>query len=352
MTTCGMGRNATRLRNGLLMAVSALVLNGCVSASGDMQSEDNAALAETTSGQQEQAQGDAGADGYRDPMVNAGRGDGPSAQSGAGSAPSEPPNLADAIMQPAQVNASQTSIFASAAPAAASEDAEGAPGAGPEPSGRAITNLYQANPGASPAGGGETTGSIPATPGSLVTPGAVPASDEEASVVPDHVPVPTSVRSALVAEGEGNDAQRALAATAAGGTLATETAAASGIGDGDKPAGDPETRLTLAALFAAKRKTAGSDQAEKPAPVRKTRVLNRETAGGYQTASLAHPALPGVAIVPTPAPGDHTELEEDAPDDADDNGGVTEVASLAGLARLSPNGVDTLLTITDSTGIL
>lgn len=339
MTTCGIGRNAMRLRNGLLMAVSALVLNGCVSASGDMQSEDNAALAETTSGQQEQAQGDAGADGYRDPMVNAGRGDGPSAQSGTANDPSEPPNLADAIMQPAQVNASQTSIFASAAPAVASEDTTA--GAAPEPAGRAITNLYQANPGASPAGGGETTGSIPATPGSLVTPGAVPASDEEASVVPDHVPVPTSVRSALVAEGEGNDAQRALAATAAGGTTAateteTETAAASGTGDRDEPAGSPETRLTLAALFAAKRKTANADQAEKPAPARQARLLTRETAAARQMASLAPSALPGVTS--TVAPGDHSELEEDGPDN-DDNGGVTEVASLAGLARLSPNGL-------------
>ena len=205
MTTCGMGRHATRLRNGLLMAVSALVLNGCVSASGDLQSEDDAALSQATPGQQEQAQAgeDGAVDGYRDPMVNAGRGsaggEGPSARSGTGSGPSEPSNFADAVMQPAQVNANQTSIFASAAPAASSGDTPA--GDDPDPSGRAITNLYQANPGALPASGA-TTGSIPAASGSPAAPGTPPAFDEEASIVPDHVPVPTSVRSALVAGDE------------------------------------------------------------------------------------------------------------------------------------------------------
>ncbi|MCV3739059.1 D-Ala-D-Ala carboxypeptidase family metallohydrolase [Rhizobium sp. TRM96647] len=332
-----MGRHATRLRNGLLMAVSALVLNGCVSASGDMQSEDDAALSQATSSQQEQAQAgeDGAADGYRDPLVNAGRGsaggEGPSARSATGSDPSEPSNFADAVMQPAQVNANQTSIFASAAPAASSDTPAGAD---PDPSGRAITNLYQANLGALPASGA-TTGSIPAASGSPAAPGTPPAFDEEASVVPDHVPVPTSVRSALVAESEGNDAQRALATTVSDGAPATETAAAAGTADDDKPADGSEPRLTLAALFATKRKTPNADPAGKPAPARQARLLTRETAAARQTAALVPTALPGV--LSTAAPVDHSELEEDGPDE-DDNG-VTEIASLAGLARLSPNGL-------------
>ncbi|MCD2184519.1 YcbK family protein [Rhizobium sp. GN54] len=315
------------------MAVSALVLNGCVSASGDLQSEDDAALSQATPGQQEQAQAgeDGAVDGYRDPMVNAGRGsvagEGPSARSATGSDPSEPSSFADAVMQPAQVNANQTSIFASAAPAVSSGDTPA--GADPDPSGRAITNLYQANPGAIPAGGA-TTGSIPGSP---AAPGTPPAFDEEASVVPDHVPVPTSVRSALVAEGEGNDAQRALAATVTDDIPATETAA--GTADDGKPADGSEPRLTLAALFAAKRKTPNADPTGKPAPARQARLLTRETAAARQTAALVPTALPGV--LSTAAPVDHSELEEDGPDE-DDNG-VTEIASLAGLARLSPNGL-------------
>lgn len=337
MTTDGIGKIALRLRSGLLIAVSSLALSACVSATGDVQPDDGGAAAETTAGQATPAEAGGGNETsrYRDPMVNAGSNDaGPSARSEPGGAPTEPANFAETIMQPAQVNASQTSIFASAA-------APGGPGPAPdsptEPAGRVITNLYQTDPGTMPAAAGSTTGAIP---GALRGPAPMPASDEEAALVPDRVPVPTSIRTALVAEGEGNDAGRALAATMADGAPVAETddAGVALPGPQGDPTGNPETRLTLAALFAAKRKPAGNAGAEKPSTVRKTRLLNRETAVAYQAASMEASALPGVATAQTAAPGDHSESDE-SPEDADDNGGVTEVASLAGLARLSPNGL-------------
>lgn len=144
------------LRHGLLIAVSALVLAGCMSATGDMRSEDNVVPVEAAASPapEQQDDGEAGA-GYRDPMVSA-RGN----PTGSGAAqpadpPAQPGNLADVIMQPAQVNAHQTSIYASGttAPAEADNRPDGAP---------AIGNLYSVNPGAIPVdGNAETTGSIP-----------------------------------------------------------------------------------------------------------------------------------------------------------------------------------------------
>ncbi len=336
MTTDGIGKIANRMRSGLLVAVSSLALSACVSATGDVQPDDGGVAAEAAASQVETPEAGGGGQTarYRDPMVSAGGNDaGQSGPPEAGGAPSEPASFAETIMQPAQVNASQTSIFASAA-APGEQGPVADPGA--EPTGRSITNLYQSDSATMPAD--DTTGAIPAASG--VSPAPMPAPDEEAALVPDRVPVPTSVRTALVAEGEGNDAARALAAGPADGAPAAETEdmAVADPGPQENPAGSPETRLTLAALFAAKRKPTGNTDAEKPSTVRKTRLLNRETAVAYQAASLDPSALPDVAAAQTAAPGDHSEAEE-SPDDADDNGGVTEVASLAGLARLSPNGL-------------
>jgi uncharacterized protein YcbK (DUF882 family) len=312
-----MGDKRNVMQSGLLIAVSALALSGCVSATGDMRSDDDgsapdaAVLQTARPGGDEQTVSD-----YRDPMVTAGRSDGEGTPAGTQKTAGDgdtPANLGDVIMQPAQVKANQTSIYASAA-AQPSGAIAGTPSASPT-----IGNLYGTNPTTS-AGEDTPTGSVPPS-----------LSDEEASLVPDRVPLPTSVRSALAAEPGQSAAAQAIAQ------------AQPGVAPGAIPQGQPADNdtgkpLTLAALFASKRKSPAAVENDKTTS-QKPRMLSRETAGSYQTASLGQPSLPGVATAVTAAPNDHSEVEEDGPDDAGADNGVTEVASLAGLARLSPNGL-------------
>lgn len=312
--------------NGLLVVVSVLALSGCVSAAGDMRSEDNVVPieAEAPPAPEQQDDGKSVA-GYRDPMVSA-RGN----PTGSGSAepagaPAQPGNLADVIMQPAQVNAHQTSIYASGT--AALTDAGSRPDAVP-----AISNLYSVSPAAIPVdGNAETTGSIPAKGR---------RTDEEASLIPDRVPLPKSGRTALAADPAASEAAIALAATAAGTgqTPPPEetdgTADANGGGAGTP--NDLNETLTFAGLFAAKRKTNRQSESNSSTAAPRPRVLNRSSAAAYQSASLGG-AMPGAATDSLFAPPDHSEAEEEMPEGA--GNGVTEVASLAGLARLSPNGL-------------
>lgn len=309
--------------NGLLIAVSALALSSCMSATGDMRSDDNAVPVETAAPGSEQQADDEAVAGYRDPMVSAKTNAAPPQNT---NATAQPANLADAIMQPAQVNAHQASIYASGA-AASTSDAARPDGV----SSPAITNLYGASTGAIPADdNAETTGSIPAKV----------QSDEDASLIPDRVPLPQSGRLALVEDPPASAAERALAATAPGPNQMPSPAELAGTADKNSDTtGTPnnlDKTLTLAALFAAKRKTNRQPESNSADAVQKTRVLNRNSAAAYETASLGA-AIPGVATESLFAPPDHSEAEEEAPD-ANDNG-VTEVASLAGLARLSPNGL-------------
>lgn len=321
------GLETKTLRHGLLIAVSALVLTGCMSATGDMRAEDNAVPVDAAAASAASEQQDAGeaVDGYRDPLVSArGNPTGNGATQSA-DAPAQPANLADVIMQPAQVNAQQTSIYASGT--AASVEADNRPDGGP-----AIGNLYSVNPGRIPAdGNAETTGSVPAKGRQT---------DEEASLIPDRVPLPKSGRMALAAEPAASEAAIALAATASGTGQLPPPEAMDGTGETNgNAAGTPNDlnkTLTLAALFGAKRKTNRQSENNSANPAQKSRVLNRNSAAAYQTASLGG-AIPGAATDSLFAPPDHSEAEEETSDGADN--GVTEVASLAGLARLSPNGL-------------
>ncbi|MBD9372250.1 DUF882 domain-containing protein [Rhizobium sp. ARZ01] len=306
-TTRKSGEKPKALRNGFLIAFSALTLSGCMSATGDMRSEDNAVPVEAAATpEQSQQTDDEDVAGYRDPMVSAGgkAGSIPTQAAETGTTP-QSANLAEVIMQPAQVNAYQASIYSSGAAAAPEGAVPGNGAAAP-----AITNLYSVGNEAMPAEGkAETTGSIPS---------GGRASDEEASLVPDRVPLPKSARMALVAEPTDSAAESAF--STAGGTT------------GQSPNNDLDKTLTLAALFAAKRKTPNRIE-NNPSNGDQKRVLNRNTAGAYQAASLGS-AIPGAATESLYAPPDHSEAEEEQPDN-----GVTEVASLAGLARLSPNGL-------------
>lgn len=321
------GQQTKAIRRGLLIAVSALVLTGCMSATGDMRSEDNAVPVEAAAAAPQPEQQDDGeaAVGYRDPMVSAR--DNPTGKGAAEPAglPAQPGNFADVIMQPAQVNAHQTSIYASGTTAPA--EADNRPDGGP-----AIGNLYGVSPGTFPADdNAETTGSIPAKGR---------RTDEEASLIPDRVPLPKSGRMALAAEPAASEAAIALAATAPGASQMPSPDEADGSGGTNGGAAgtpnDPNKTLTLAALFAAKRKTNRQSESNSANPAPKPRVLNRRSAAAYQTASLGG-AIPGAATESLFAPPDHSEAEEEMSDGA--GTGVTEVASLAGLARLSPNGL-------------
>lgn len=321
MQECGLlvsrksGGDAFRLRSGLLIAV--LALSGCVSATADMSVQDSVPSVETAAEgpeQIEQPEHVAAVSGYRDPMVTvAGAGAGRTG-SAAPAMPAPPANLADAIMQPAQLNAHAASIYAPASSSGA------APAAAPQNA--AFSNLYRVDAAGMPLeDGAETTGSIPPT-------GArrpVPGSDNEASLVPSRVPLPTSARTAMFAEADAEAAPQAF------------NAAISGMPGGGAPqrapAGDLDKTLTLAALFAAKRK---ADPAQGAVPKNAAKpILNRHTAAAAQLASLGTTVMPEAEF----APQDHSEAEEDAPHDQAAGNGVTEVASLAGLARLSPNGL-------------
>ena len=217
-------------------------------------------------------------------------------------------------MQPAQVNAHRTSIYATAPSPNATPD-EGSDGAASQNPG--ITNLYHMPQDDGP----ETTGSIPRNDAHR----PAPASDREASLVPERVPLPTSARTAMFAEPDANSARPALAIVAD----VQDTDA-----PGEAPAGDLDKGFSLAALFAAKRK-ANPGPGTPPPGASKPRILNRHTAAAHQVASLGTTTLPESGF----APLDHSEAEEDSPHDQAADNGVTEVASLAGLARLSPNGL-------------
>lgn len=303
-----------------MIAVSAIALSGCVSATADMKADDvggSPQIETAQSAQESTVDGDV-PEGYRDPMVTAvNGGNGASAAPHAESAsPSPTPDLASAIMQPAQVNANSMSIYASPGAAAASPPGES--GAAANPGG--ITNLYQTNP---------ADAAIPDTTGSIPTGGQ---SDEEASLVPDRVPLPKSGRLALAPESSGTAAEEALAARMADAPVEQQSGQS-----GSAPTNDLGKTLTLAALFAAKRNTSNQNEGRNTsASPRKQPILNRETAAAYQSASLGTPPLPGIAA--TVSPNDHSEYEEETPE-GEDNNGVTEVASLAGLARLSPSGL-------------
>ncbi len=322
------------LRYGLLLAVSVATLSGCVSAvSTDMRAENKAAQ------ENEETVAEGSADDTTTPVVTADAAQrtaqDPSVTADAGTAAGDQAvgedagrDMAGLVMQQTTLNAGQSSIYANSGQAS---NADATQTSGTNAS---VKSLY--------AGSGVTqtadqSGRLPVEDMPAVeSTGQQPLEtlgDEQAEVVlPENVPIPKTARTALVAEGAtGNAADLALATTGEDNVTLPETTTQAGLAE-TQTKGKPRKMVTLASLFANKREAKeqfdGDRFAEQP-----RRVINRDSANATQKASLG--TLPGVSTANAMFSTEHSESEE-VEDDAPQ---FKEVASLAGLARLAPNGL-------------
>lgn len=305
------------LRYGLLLAVSLATLSGCVSAvSTDLRADGNAAQ------EKEEAVAEGGADETTTPVIAGQDGaqepyataEAAGAANGQGAGEAAGRDMAGLVMQPATLDAGRASIYSNGGQAPT-----GAAYATQTTGANASSASLYANPGAAQAG------RLPVEDmpqlDSAGQQAAAMAGDGQNAALPENIPIPKSARTALVAEAAaGNAADRALAVPAT-----DETAGA--------PAqGGQEKRVTVASLFADKREAAeefdGDRFAQQP-----RRVLNRDSASATRKASLG--AMPGVSTGNALFSTNHSEAEE-VEDDAPQ---FKEVASIAGLARLAPNGL-------------
>ncbi|GMB82673.1 YcbK family protein [Shinella zoogloeoides] len=289
------------LRYGLLLAVSVATLSGCVSAvSTDLR-------ADSTAAPDKQETAAASGEETTTPVIAAeGVAQGSQAtaavdqqgQSEAGR------DMAGAVMQPANLNAGKASIYSNG-------------GQAPVGTAYAAQATNTSNGGlfasAGAAQGAGKTGRLPVEdmPQLNTAGGEEVAMLGDSDAMPENIPIPTSARAALVEEpARANAAEKALATP---------------------PDNTQNKRVTVASLFADK--ATANDGGDGLAMQQQRRVLNRDSAGATRKASLG--VLPGVATANSMFSTDHSEsdeVEDDAPR-------FKEVASIAGLARLAPNGL-------------
>jgi uncharacterized protein YcbK (DUF882 family) len=315
------------LRYGLLLAVSVATLSGCVSAvSSDMRADSKSAQESEETVAEGSAEdsatvtaADASGTTMREPnaMAAADSATTTGDQQTAGQAGSD---MAGLITQPTTLNAGTTSIYSSGGQATQTSGGNAS-----------FNNLYSGAAQGTDQSGRLPVEDMPQVDSSSGQPVAT-LGDQQAVVLPENIPIPKTARTALVAEAAtGNAADMALTADEGADAVMRETAA-------DASANRPETgkqprkTMTLASLFANKREANeqfdGQRFAEQP-----RRVLNRDSANATQKASLG--TLPGVSTANALFSTDHSEAEE-VEDGAPQ---FKEVASLAGLARLAPNGL-------------
>lgn len=295
------------LRYGLLLAVSVATLSGCVSAvSSDMR-------ADMTPAQEQETVAEGGAAETTTPVVA-----GASAQASdvaANATASQQQaggeaarDMAGAVMQPATLNAGQASIYSNGGQVTPAGSAYAGQTTGTN---AAVNSLY-----AGAAQGADQTGRLPVEdmpPVGATGQQVATFEDGQAVVLPANIPIPKTARTALVEEpAAGNAADRALATPATADALPKDS------------------------LFADQSGQAEQFDGQRFSGTAARRTLNRDSAGAVQTASLG--TLPGVkganALFSTDT-NDHSESEE-VEDGAPQ---FKEVASLAGLARLAPNGL-------------
>ena len=322
------------LRYGLLLAVSVAALSGCVSAvSSDMRADSQ------VSQETEEAVAEGSADDSTAPLETAEAADG-----AVGETPATAHNtagrqaegqtgsdMAELVMQPATLDAGKASIYSNGQ-AVQAVRADTAQTGGTN---AAVNSIYAGSGAAQTAEGAGRlpVEDMPPVDSSARQPVAT-LGDEQALTLPENIPIPKTARAALMAEAAtGNATDLALAAPADAGavTALPETTTQAAAADA-RTKNQPRKTLTLASLFAnkrgAKEQFDGERFAEKP-----RRVINRDSANANKTASLG--ALPGVSTANALFSTEHSEAEE-VEDDAPQ---FKEVASLAGLARLAPNGL-------------
>lgn len=327
------------LRYGLLLAVSVATLSGCVSAvSNDMRADMKPAQ------ESDETVADTGTDETTTPVTTA------SAASGTAQGTTATANAGDAaingqqaevtgdragiVMQSTTLNAGRSSIYSNGTQAVATSNAYSTTGG----TNAAVNSLY--------------TGGVQAVDQSDGQSGRLPVEDmppvdssaqqhkfetlggEQSTILPENVPIPKTARMALVNEaGSGNAADMALASEVQGDDAVAlpKTATQASLSQTQTKTQSRKT-LTLASLFSGKRDAKAQFDGERFSE-QPRRVLNRDTAGSTQKASLG--TLPGVSTASAMFSTHHSEadeVEDDAPQ-------FKEVASLAGLARLAPNGL-------------
>ena len=314
------------LRYGLLLAVSVATLSGCVSAvSTDMRADNKAAQ------ESEEAVAESGADETTTPVVAADAAGGAAQDayataSAAGETGQQTGEAGSLVMQSASLNAGKASIYSNGGQVTPTGNTYTTQTAGADAS---TANLYAST---GTAQGADQTGRLPVedmptTDSSMHQ--VATLGDGETVVLPENIPIPKTARTALVAEAAtGNAADMALAAD--DGAVAVLPDSTSGMAETETKAGQRKS-VTIASLFANKREAKeqfdGDRFVEQP-----RRVLNRDSANDTQKASLG---LPGVSTANAMFSTDHSEAEEVGEDVPQ----FKEVASLAGLARLAPNGL-------------
>ena len=309
------------LRYGLLLAVSVATLSGCVSAvSNDMRADMKPA-------QEEETVAEGSTEETTTPVVAATAADGSYATADAAGTTAQPAegeaarDMAGAIMQPTTLNAGQASIYSNGGQVTPTGTAYAASGAN-----ASVNSLY-----VGAAGNADETGRLPVEdmpPVGATAQQVATFEDGQTVVLPSNIPIPKTARTALVEEtANGNAASLALATP--------DVSADAALAEAGAQNGKRKT-VTLGSIFAEKRDAQGQFDGERFAE-KPRRVLNRDTANTTQMASLG--TLPGVksanALLSTDTNEHHSEAEE-VEDDAPQ---FKEVASLAGLARLAPNGL-------------
>jgi uncharacterized protein YcbK (DUF882 family) len=328
----------------LALSVSAMMLSGCVTAAKETAEAASAAdevvpelasanAAQAASGSDEDQQVSAvGANGQQQPGTEA-NAMMPAPNNG------QPSSL---TMQSTGLNATSSSIFAVQTPnvvPAQPQNAATVGGNAPLPVGQAT--------GVNPAtnslfnGGQPAANQIPLPlEGANNTDGSTAIAQQMASAevgvdgtpLPVAVPIPSSGDSM-----RGSGAQQpATTQTVSAEGLSSATAVIPESGnsqnDEDKPE-EAEKTLTLAGLFAAKRKNRSQFDKDRfaKAPAKKTLVASNLKQ--QQIAALGFTALPGVRTTSMFATVDDSQPGHD------DNSAEVEMASLSGLARLAPNGL-------------
>jgi len=326
----------------LALAVSAMVLSGCVSAAKETASAVEQTVPEIAAADAEQTAPDT----YQDQQVatvGANTQQQAAAPVGANAmVPAIPDGQpASLTMQSTGVKATSSSIFAVKTPnAVPAQDADAGSGNAPLPVGQqtgvnpTTNSLFNSgHPAANPA-------ALPLE-GASNTEGAVPATQQVASAelgadgtaLPVAVPIPSSGNAM---RDEGGVPQPAATQSASADPTALAVAAVPESGnpgdDGDEQDATQKP-LTFAALFAAKRKNRNQFNGDRFAKTPAKKTLVAANMPQQQIAALGFTDLPGARTTSMFATVD------DAQPGHDDDSAAVEVAALPGLARLAPNGL-------------
>ena len=320
----------------LALTVSVFALSGCVTAAKDTAEAATAAdqaVPETASAEVENSSPGT----YQDPRVSAVGADGQPQTGHPATENAMAPTATDGqpaslTLQGTGLNATSSSIFAVQTPhALPAQDAQAEPGTAPLPVAQetgvnpASNSLFNSGqPAAQPVPLPlEEAGNAAGTPAAVQMASA--QTDADGNALPVAVPVPTS---ALAIRAE-TAPQPAVGDTAAIAVADGATAPDSSEGTGNDTA---KKSLTLAGLFAAKRRNRNQFDGDRFAQSQKKKTLVAARPQN-QVAALGFAALPGVRT------GSMFATADDSQPGHDDQSGAIELASLPGLARLAPNGL-------------